>query len=74
MSVPQVLGRLLGPEEQEIGCGDCFAALDRCVELGLAGGHLEEVLPEFSTHLAGCPACREDYESLTAFVSWEQAS
>jgi hypothetical protein len=74
MSVPQALARLLGPGEQEIGCDDCFAALDRCVELELAGADLEEVLPGFSTHLAGCPACQEDYESLTAFVSREQAS
>ena len=28
---------LLGPEEPEVGCDDCFAALDRYVELELAG-------------------------------------
>ena len=28
---------LLGPEEPEVGCDDCFAELDRYVELELAG-------------------------------------
>ena len=28
---------LLGPDEPELGCDDCFAELDRYVELELAG-------------------------------------
>ena len=41
------LKRLLGPNEPEIGCDECFAQLDRYVELELAGAHADE----------SCPAC-----------------
>jgi hypothetical protein len=69
----QALGRLLGPEGPEIGCDECFEDLDKYVELELAGGNAEAQLPGFKAHLSGCPACREDYESLKAFVGGEQA-
>ncbi len=69
----QALGRLLGPSDAEIGCDECFEHLDRYVELELRGADVDRVLPGFRPHLAGCPACREDYESLKALVSGEQA-
>jgi hypothetical protein len=69
----QGLGRLLGPDGPEIGCDECFDELDRFVELDLAGANVEATLPGFLAHLAGCPACREDYDSLKAFVGGEQA-
>lgn len=69
----QALGRLLGPEGPEIGCDECFEDLDRYVELELAGRNAEAKLPGFKAHLSGCPACREDYESLKAFVGGQQA-
>jgi hypothetical protein len=69
----QALGRLLGPEGPEIGCDQCFEDLDRYVELELAGRAANAELPGFRSHLSGCPACREDYESLKAFVGGEQA-
>ena len=64
----QALGRLLGPEGTEIGCDECFEDLDRYVELELAGRNAEAQLPGFKAHLSGCPACREDYESLKALL------
>lgn len=67
------LGRLLGPAAPEIGCDECFDALDRSVELELAGRDVEVELPGFMAHLDGCPACREDYESLRALVRGDQA-
>ena len=67
------LGRLLGPGQREVGCDECFDQLDRYVELELAGADAEAVVPGFRAHLAGCPACREDYESLRAFLSDDQA-
>jgi hypothetical protein len=73
MDVGWTLGRLLGPEERELGCDECFAELDRYVELELAGADPEGAVSGFRAHLAGCQACREDYESLRAFVSGEQA-
>jgi hypothetical protein len=52
---------LLGPTEPEIGCEECFERLDEYVEGG--------TVPGMAAHLEGCPACREDYESLLALVS-----
>jgi hypothetical protein len=69
----QALGRLLGPNEPEIGCDECFDVLDRFVELELAGADAEAATPGFRAHLVGCPACREDYESLKALVGGNQA-
>ena len=64
----QTVARLLGPAEPEIGCDACFDALDRYVELELAGADADAQNPGFRAHLAGCPACREEYESLRALV------
>ena len=65
----ETLHRLLGPGGPEIGCDACFDQLDEYVELELAGRDVESKLPGFKAHLGGCPACREDYESLRALVS-----
>jgi hypothetical protein len=62
---------LLGPEEPEVGCDDCFAELDRYVELELAGGDPDAHLPGFRAHLAGCQACREEHDSLRAVIAGE---
>ena len=68
----QALGRLLGPAGQEIGCDECFDQIDRYVELELAGGDTDKAFPGFRGHLDGCPACREEHESLRALVGGEQ--
>lgn len=68
----QVLGRVLGPADREISCETCFEQLDRFVELELSGAAAQAAMPGFRAHLSGCPACREDYESLKAFVGGEQ--
>ena len=65
----QVLGRVLGPAEPEVGCDVCFAELDRYVDLQIAGGDADAAIPGLRVHLAGCPACREEYESLFALAS-----
>jgi hypothetical protein len=69
----QVLVRLLGSGQPEIGCDECFAEIDRYVELELSGGDADAAVPGLAAHLVGCPACREEYESLRALVSGEQA-
>ena len=69
-----LLGRLLGPPGPEVGCDACFEELDRYVELELSGTDADAALPGFRAHLAGCPACREEHESLRALVSGERAS
>jgi hypothetical protein len=62
------LERLLGPTGQEIGCEQCFEMLDQYVELELAGADADAEVPGLRTHLEGCSACRQDYESLRALV------
>jgi hypothetical protein len=63
--------RLLGPAGPELTCDQCFDELDRYVELELAGGggEADSAVPGMRAHLEGCPACREDHESLKAFVT-----
>jgi hypothetical protein len=63
------LRRVLGPAGPELSCEQCFEQLDRHVELTLAGADAEAAVPGMSAHLEGCPACKEDHESLLALVS-----
>jgi len=70
----QALGRLLGPAEPEIGCDECFDRLDRYVEVELDGRDADAAVPGLRAHLDGCPACREEHESLRALVEGEHAS
>jgi hypothetical protein len=65
----RVVGRLLGPSSPELSCEECFEQLDRYVELELAGADADRAIPGLASHLEGCPACREDHESLLAYVS-----
>ena len=69
----QALVRLLGPAEPEVGCDACFDELDRYVELEVAGRDADADVPGLRAHLEGCPACREEHQSLYALVSGEQA-
>ena len=66
---PRSLERLLGPDEAEISCEECFELLDQYVELELAGADADAEIPGLRAHLRGCPACREDHESLRALVA-----
>lgn len=71
-SLEQTLGRVLGPVGPEVGCEVCFDELDRYVELELAGENVEVTLPGLRAHLDGCPACREEHDSLRALVESER--
>ncbi len=64
------LAQILGPPEPELTCEECFDALDRYVELELelAGAAADEAIPGLRPHLQGCPACREDHDSLLAYL------
>ena len=59
---------LLGPDEPELTCEQCFEQLDAYVEHVLALQHADQRVPGMRAHLAGCPACREDFESLLEFT------
>jgi hypothetical protein len=70
---PTIL-RLLGSGEPEIGCDECFAQLDRYVELELTGAPADALVPGLRAHLVGCPACAEEHESLRALLELDSAS
>ena len=70
----ETLNALLGPAGDEVGCDECFEHLDVYVELELAGKDAESVLPGFSAHFNGCPACREEHESLLALTGGQASS
>jgi hypothetical protein len=65
---PDLTQRLLGPRGPEIGCDECFDRLDEYVEAQLAGLDAGRRVPGMAAHLEGCPTCREDYESLSAYL------
>ena len=66
-----LLARLLGPAGPEITCEECFEQLDRYVELERAGRDADAAVPGMRAHLEGCPACREDHDSLDALLDAE---
>ena len=70
----QSLGRLLGPAGPEIGCDACFEELDRFVDLEVAGKDADAAVPGLRAHLEGCPACREEHESLLELVKSDEKS
>ena len=63
-----LVARLLGPAEPEVSCEVCFEELDRYVDLELAGVDADAAIPGLRAHLEGCPACREDHDSLLALA------
>ena len=67
--LPPVLRRLLGPGRPEVTCEVCFDELDRYVDLQLRGADADAAVPGMRAHLEGCPACSEEFESLTTLVA-----
>jgi hypothetical protein len=65
------LDDILGPTGYEVSCEECFELLDQYVELELKNADADVRIPGMRTHLDGCPACREEHESLRALVSGE---
>jgi hypothetical protein len=65
----QLIDALLGPSEPELTCEECFEQLDRYVDLELAGASADRLVAGMRAHLVGCPACREDHDSLREFVA-----
>lgn len=59
---------LLGPAGPELTCERCFEELHRFVDLELGGHDADSVMPDMRAHLEGCPACREEHDSLLALA------
>jgi hypothetical protein len=62
------LREILGPAGPEVSCDECFERLDEYVEVELRGEDAEARIPGMRAHFEGCRACREEYESLRAFL------
>jgi hypothetical protein len=62
---------MLGPVGEELTCEECFERLDRYVELELSGRGADHAVPGMRSHFEGCPACREDRDSLAALLGSE---
>ena len=69
-----LLRGLLGPEGPELSCEECFAELDRYVELELGETDADAAVPGMRAHLEGCGACAEDHQSLRALLEAERDS
>jgi hypothetical protein len=62
------LEALLGPTGPQVTCEECFERLDVYVELELRGADADEGVPGMRAHLAGCPACADEHQSLRALL------
>jgi len=65
----ELIKRLLGPSDPEVSCEDCFELIDQYVDLEVAGENADSRLHGMREHLEGCPACREDHDSLYELVA-----
>lgn len=64
----ELLAGILGPQEPELTCDQCFEQLDRYVEIELSGRDADDAVPGMRAHLQGCPACADDHDSLRALL------
>jgi hypothetical protein len=69
----ELITRLLGSSGPEVSCDECFELLDEYVDVELGSEDADARLPGMREHLQGCPACREDRESLWDLVAHEEA-
>jgi anti-sigma factor RsiW len=51
-------------QEEEISCSECFDLVSHYVDMELSGEDAAARMPKLKQHLAQCPACRAEYETL----------
>lgn len=62
-----ILAQVSGPSEPWMSCDECFDRSDELLE-----DFLDRNMPlpaDFRAHLAGCPACRDEVESLAEIAA-----
>lgn len=66
------LQKLLGSTDPDPGCESSGELMDEYCELVCRGDPVSGRFAEFLTHMANCPACREDMETLLALLLEEE--
>ena len=69
----RTIERLLGPTGEQVTCEECFELLDEYVDLEARGADADAGIPGMRAHLDGCPACREDHDSLRELVELDSS-
>ena len=67
------LARVLGPGGPALGGPAGTPALARTVAPEAAGADADAAVPGLRAHLEGCPACREEHDSLLALLGEDSA-
>ena len=67
------LARVLGPGGPELGCDECYPPPHPTVPPEAAGADADAAVPGLRAHLEGCPACREEHDSLLALLGEDSA-
>ena len=68
-AVQKLLSSVAMTEEREIPCDEVFALMDQFAELVKRGGDASQLMPLVEKHLAMCPDCREEYETLLEMMA-----
>lgn len=59
-----LLKNLRNTQEIEISCSECFNLVSHFVEVEVSGEDASAKMPHLVQHLAQCPACQQEYETL----------
>jgi hypothetical protein len=68
-AMQKLLSSVAMTEEREIPCDEVFALMDQFAELVRGGGDASQLMPLVDKHLAMCPDCREEVETLLEMMS-----
>jgi hypothetical protein len=59
-----LLKNLRNTQDAETSCSECFNLVSHFVEVEVSGEDASAKMPRLVQHLAQCPACRQEYETL----------
>lgn len=52
--------------DDELDCDGCFEQIAEFADAQLAGRSLSDAMKAVESHLANCPCCKDEYETLLA--------
>lgn len=58
--------------EEDITCGECYAEIDRYVDMLQSGNDPATVLPKVKLHLQQCSCCREELNALISILESQE--